>query len=149
MINFRISPFRSSRFGPSSSSSYSPCRHSHLRMDARHLHLLRHRSARRTSGSQLPVLHFTVPVLALTSIFQTVADTYVQLNDAFKIIADDLVIRAKSDNETEITAHVKVRIIRMMKSHNWVINFHQIHLRKPTSNCSRSRESGDGRLFRR
>ncbi|KAF8372508.1 hypothetical protein PRIPAC_78937 [Pristionchus pacificus] len=46
---------------------------------------------------------------------QAVADTYVQLNDAFKIIADDLVIRAKSENETEITEHVKKAYIKLLE----------------------------------
>ncbi|GMS94608.1 hypothetical protein PENTCL1PPCAC_16783, partial [Pristionchus entomophagus] len=46
---------------------------------------------------------------------QAVADTYVQLNDAFKIIAGDLATTAKSENETVIEEHVKKAYIKLLE----------------------------------
>ncbi|GMR45408.1 hypothetical protein PMAYCL1PPCAC_15603, partial [Pristionchus mayeri] len=46
---------------------------------------------------------------------QAVADTYVQLNEAFKIIGDDLLAKARSDNDTVMAEHVKKAYIKLLE----------------------------------
>ncbi|GMT22450.1 hypothetical protein PFISCL1PPCAC_13747, partial [Pristionchus fissidentatus] len=45
---------------------------------------------------------------------QAVADTYVQLNDAIKIIADDIQVMARRENESVVAEHVKQAYIRLL-----------------------------------
>ncbi|GMS91780.1 hypothetical protein PENTCL1PPCAC_13955, partial [Pristionchus entomophagus] len=46
---------------------------------------------------------------------QSVADTYAQLNAAIDIIADDMLITAKNQNETVVAEHVKKAYIKLLE----------------------------------